>query len=406
MLSAVREVQVPLLAALLLCACAAKAWRVARELITGRGTAGTRPGEGNPGIMDRALGPTALFPVELRRPVAIFMCASELLLGAGLILTATRVGARVPATAVRVGVAVFFLIALGALIELRERRPDVGCGCFGDLSVSPVGTRVIARAALLAVAAIATVGEPALRLPPSAAGAELRIVIGAAELIVLAALSPELGEALARLGYSEPCELRRIPAARTLGALTGSAQWRRYAGMIVSASGARDAGATPCTRAGRTAGGSRSSSRSPCGHIARRCAPRCWTPSPVRCSPGQARRLRRGAPPPLPPRRAGGWLPEPVFPPPCRGRGRPSPAPGFCRLLKKYWARRRKPYKAVGVQDPVCRTTGSAARLPAWRSRVFQAVRAAGSPGWQGPGNGWRAPRASGEPWGSSGRDS
>ena len=236
MLSAVREVQVPLLAALLLCACAAKAWRVARELITGRGTAGTRPGEGNPGIMDRALGPTALFPAELRRPAAIFMCASELLLGAGLILTATRVGARVPATAVRVGVAVFFLIALGALIELRERRPDVGCGCFGDLSASPVGMRVIARTALLAVAAIATVGEPALRLPPSAAGAELRIAIGAAELIVLAALSPELGEALVRLGYSEPCELRRIPVARTLGALTGSAQWRRYAGMIVSAS--------------------------------------------------------------------------------------------------------------------------------------------------------------------------
>jgi hypothetical protein len=50
----------------------------------------------------------------------------------------------------------------------------------------------------------------------------------AAELGALAALSPEVGEAMVRLGYSEPCELRVIPAARSLKALRSSAVWRRY----------------------------------------------------------------------------------------------------------------------------------------------------------------------------------
>ena len=39
---------------------------------------------------------------------------------------------------------------------------------------------------------------------------------------MIAALSPEVSEALVRLGYSEPCELRRLPAERTLTALRRS----------------------------------------------------------------------------------------------------------------------------------------------------------------------------------------
>jgi len=38
-----------------------------------------------------------------------------------------------------------------------------------------------------------------------------------------------------RLGYSEPCEIRRISVERTLAALAGSTPWRRYAGLITSA---------------------------------------------------------------------------------------------------------------------------------------------------------------------------
>lgn len=217
-LSAIREVQIPLLAVLLLGACAAKAVRVlkARDLAVG-------------------LGPTALFPLRLRRPIAIAMCMSESGLGIALIVTAGPLGAGVPATVVRAGVSVLFLIAVGALVELRERRPDAGCGCFGDLSVTPVGARTIARSVLLAVAALATIGQTPLQMPDSGPAATAFIAILAAELLLIAALSPEVGEVMARLGYSEPCEVRRISVDRTLAVLTGSAPWRQYASLVTAA---------------------------------------------------------------------------------------------------------------------------------------------------------------------------
>lgn len=218
MLSAIREVQLPLLAAMLLGGCGAKAVRVLRAR-----------------AVEVGLGPTALFPLRLRRPVAIFMCVTEMVLGLGLGLTAARAGAGAPAIAVRVAVAVLFLTAVGALVELRERRPDVGCGCFGDLSVTPVGWRTIARSALLAVAALATVGQPALHMPTSGSAAGLRIAVILAEVLLIAALSPEVSEAMVRLGYSEPCEVRRLSVDRTLASLRGSAVWRRHARLVTSA---------------------------------------------------------------------------------------------------------------------------------------------------------------------------
>jgi hypothetical protein len=218
MLGAIREVQIPLLTAMLLGGCGAKAFRVLR-------TREIRAG----------LGPTALFPLRLRRPVAMGMCATEFGLGVALLLTAGRAGAGLPATLVRAGTAVLFLIAVGALVELRERRPSAGCGCFGELSVTPVGVRTITRAALLATAALATIGQPPLHMAVSASEAELWIGLLTAEILLFAALSPEIGEAMIRLGYSEPCEVRLISVGRTLAALNGSAQWRRYAPVITSA---------------------------------------------------------------------------------------------------------------------------------------------------------------------------
>jgi hypothetical protein len=214
-LDAIREVQIPLLAVMLLSGCGAKGVRVlkTRDLAVG-------------------LGPTALFPLRLRRPIAMSMCAAEFGLGIGLIVTAGKLGAGLPATVVRAGVSLLFLIAVGALIELRERRPDAGCGCFGDLSVTPVGNRTIARSAVLAAAAIVTMGAPPLHMPESGPAATLCIVVLVAELLLLAGLSPELGEAMARLGYSEPCEVRRISVDRTLAALAASGPWRRHASMI------------------------------------------------------------------------------------------------------------------------------------------------------------------------------
>jgi hypothetical protein len=37
---------------------------------------------------------------------------------------------------------------------------------------------------------------------------------------------------MVRLGYSEPCELRRMPVGRTMSALHASSQWRRYARQV------------------------------------------------------------------------------------------------------------------------------------------------------------------------------
>ena len=205
-LGASREVQIPLLAALLIGGCAAKA----RRALSARS-------------IEAGIGPTVVFPLRLHRPVAIALCASELTLGGGLLIPAGPA-----AHAVRSATAVLFGTAVGALYELRARQPGAGCGCFGDLSDTPVSWRAMTRTALLCAAAIAAIGVPPLHRPASAGQALTMLAVAAAELLVLAVLSPEVGEIMVRLGYSEPCEVRRVPVSRTLAALHGSAPWRHY----------------------------------------------------------------------------------------------------------------------------------------------------------------------------------
>lgn len=220
MLTAIRQVQLLLLAVMLLGACIAKVWRALR-----------------PHAERSRTNPAGLLPARLQQPVTILMFAAELVLGVGLIATAGRIGDQhpsLPATVIRTGTALFFLIAVGALNEMRQRRPDSGCGCFGELSETPVGWRTIARAGVLCASAVATLGLPPLRMPASPAEAELWLAVLAFELALVAFLSPELAEIMVRLGYSEPCELRRLPVGRTLDALRGSSQWRRYAGQITT----------------------------------------------------------------------------------------------------------------------------------------------------------------------------
>jgi hypothetical protein len=217
LLTVIQQVQIPVLSAMLLGGCAAKLARALRR-----------------GSIDAGLGPTALFPLRLRRPLAMLACAIEFGLGVGLIVTAGNLGRGEPANTIRLGTGLFFLVAVCALLELRSSRPDVGCGCFGDFSTAPVSWRTLIRSVLLAVAALSTIGLPPLQLPQAAARPALLLGIFAAELAVIGALSPELGEGLVRLGYSEPCELRTLAVERTLTALRKSAQWRRHADMITA----------------------------------------------------------------------------------------------------------------------------------------------------------------------------
>jgi Methylamine utilisation protein MauE len=214
-IATIRETQIPLLALILLGACAAKLARTVR----------TRS-------MNAGLGPTELFPRRLRRPAAVAICCIELTLGPGLILTAGRFGSHGRGDAVRLATALLFLVALCGLVELREHRPELGCGCFGDLSVKPVGIRSITRAGLLALAALVTIGLPPLHLPPPGARAAIGLGILLGELLLVALLSPEAGEALMRLGYSEPCELREFSAHRALTALHRSRVWRRQSVLV------------------------------------------------------------------------------------------------------------------------------------------------------------------------------
>jgi hypothetical protein len=218
MLTVMREVQVPLLAVLLIGGCAAKA----------RHAIGMRPDGGG-------TGPTAMFPLQLRRPAAIALCVTEFLLGAALLLTAGHAGAGAPALAVRVAAGLLFGTAAGALHELRARRPDGGCGCFGELSRAPVSWRVIMRAGLLCAAALSSIGVPPLRMPDSAGQAWLTLAAGGAEFAVLAVLSPEIGQVMIRLSHADPCELRAVPVGRTLSELHASMPWRRYRRFLVAA---------------------------------------------------------------------------------------------------------------------------------------------------------------------------
>ena len=172
----------------------------------------------------------------------MLMCAFEMSLALALLVTESPVGTRAgtalwaprAATGARIAAAAFFLVAAAVLVELRERRPGLGCGCFGDFSTRPAGCRSIARAALLTAGALISIQGPALYLPPRGHGALLFLGIVGTELAVIAALSPEVSDALVRLGYTDACELRQLPAGRTLAALRRSRQWRKHAGTITT----------------------------------------------------------------------------------------------------------------------------------------------------------------------------
>ena len=78
----------------------------------------------------------------------ILVFVAELGLGLGLIGTAVTFGRSrptLPVTVVRTGTALIFLVAVGVLNEMGQRRPDSGCGCFGELRLDevlgPTGTR-------------------------------------------------------------------------------------------------------------------------------------------------------------------------------------------------------------------------------------------------------------------------
>ena len=151
--------------------------------------------------MDRtAQGPAVLLPVPLRRPFTVAHAAVEAGLAAGLLFCSG--GA---AYAVRGATAVLFAVGLVALVRLRQRDPEMGCGCFGGLSTEPIGWRALTRSGLFLAAAVATFGLPHSGWAALVHATPWHGVLCAAEVAVVAVLSPELREAVVRLRSPVPC---------------------------------------------------------------------------------------------------------------------------------------------------------------------------------------------------------
>lgn len=178
--------------------------------------------ETSPGALAR-LGPAVLMPERFARAAMIACALVEFALAAGLLVVDHPAARWLPA--------VFFAVATYVLWDLRRRRPDVGCGCFGDVSDTPVGLRSIGRAAALTAMA-ALVGAQDLTGWPHLT-AETAPWIGGGVALLLAC-SPEVDGVVSRLRHRAPCEQRPMPAGRALSRLRASAAWRAHAGSLVA----------------------------------------------------------------------------------------------------------------------------------------------------------------------------
>ncbi|MGI5162190.1 MauE/DoxX family redox-associated membrane protein [Microbispora sp. CA-102843] len=178
--------------------------------------------EASPGALAR-LGPAVLMPERFARPALIACALVEFALAADLLVVDHPVARWLPAA--------FFAIATYVLWDLRRRRPDVGCGCFGDVSDTPVGLRSICRVAALTAMAVLVGLQGVTGLPDVTA--ETAPWIGGGVALLLAC-SPEIDEAVSRLRHRAPCEQRPMPPGRALSRLRASAAWRAHAGSLLT----------------------------------------------------------------------------------------------------------------------------------------------------------------------------
>ncbi|RVX46285.1 hypothetical protein EDD27_9157 [Nonomuraea polychroma] len=178
---------------------------------------------GEPGALSR-LGPAVLVPGRMQAPALLVCAAGEMVLAAGLLLSTHAI--------FRWGTVTFFALSTYVLLELRRRRPDAGCGCFGEVSSAPVGLRSIGRTVLLTGMAVLSVWAPVTGWDAVTRPSWLMI----AGVIALLALSPEIEELIDRVRYRAPCEQRRAPAESvTLARLKESGTWRAHRDELTAA---------------------------------------------------------------------------------------------------------------------------------------------------------------------------
>nr|BFE85172.1 hypothetical protein GCM10020093_077730 [Planobispora longispora] len=171
------------------------------------------------------LGPAVLLAERWHAPAMLGCAAAETVLLGGLMATGHPF--------FRWGAIAFFTISTYVLWELRRRRPDAGCGCFGDVSAVPVGARSLARTMVLTAMAAGTVwAGPVPGWTVLAGISWIKALAVVAGLLIVAALSPELEEIAARLRYRAPCEHRPADPAKAEARLRSSAVWRSHAGLL------------------------------------------------------------------------------------------------------------------------------------------------------------------------------
>ncbi|GII56259.1 hypothetical protein Pth03_46480 [Planotetraspora thailandica] len=211
MLSTIAAASLPILVVMLLLGGLAK-------LFTARSDA-------EPGGLVR-LGPAVLVPERFRTPAMIVCAFGEFMLVGVLLLVDAGVIRWLPVA--------FFAVSTYVLLDLRRRRPDAGCGCFGEVSSAPIGLRSITRAMVLAAMAVLVAVEGTGVSTTLAAWSWTTTVWLGGGVALLLALSPEVGESFARLRYRAPCEQRPLPAGRALSRLQASAAWRSHAPTLTS----------------------------------------------------------------------------------------------------------------------------------------------------------------------------
>lgn len=216
MVTVFQNTQVLLLASVLLIACLAKL--TVREPVA-------------PSHVHGVPLPKRTSLLRQSRPVSVGLGLTEGGLGLALLLTSH--------VSVRLATTVAFAIATWAVGELKVRRPDVGCGCFGGLSTKRVGRRSVVRASLFTAAALASITAPHTGVDVLRNGTTQVGLVLAVELAVFAALSPELSLLLQRHGLrhraQEPCERRRSTLAETYATLHDSRVWVEHEDEVVSA---------------------------------------------------------------------------------------------------------------------------------------------------------------------------
>ncbi|GAA4238819.1 hypothetical protein GCM10022254_56370 [Actinomadura meridiana] len=223
MVTAFQNTQVLLLAAVLLAACLAK--------LTVREPAANASHRVH-GVPVPA-GLARLTALRGNRGMAVGLGLGEGVLGLALLVTSHL--------SVRLATTVVFAAATWVVGELRVRRPDAGCGCFGGLSPRRVERRSVVRAMLFTGAGVASLGAPMAGLDVLRdVQAQVWLVL-AVEVALLAALSPELAAVLERGGLprcprtSTPCERRRSPIGETYATLFNSPAWVEHENVITSA---------------------------------------------------------------------------------------------------------------------------------------------------------------------------